>query len=87
MILSLLRVKDFEMEDMMRSSFAEFHSQKQHPDVVKAREAASAQLAQLKENPWPEGVGRCVSPSVSVASLCTTCWQCRPRGTCLQNRQ
>ena len=61
MILSLLRVKDFEMEDMMRSSFAEFHAQKQHPDLVKAKEEAQRKLAALKEKPWPQGPGRCTS--------------------------
>jgi superfamily II RNA helicase len=58
MILSLLRVKEFSMEDMMKSSFAEFHAQKQHPDMKKALNDATQRLQQLKDRPWPEGPGR-----------------------------
>jgi superfamily II RNA helicase len=60
MIVSLLRVRDFEVEDMLRSSFAEFHAQKQNPAVLHARDEAAAKLDKLRENPWPEGPGWCV---------------------------
>jgi hypothetical protein len=59
MILSLLRVKDFEMEDMMRSSFAEFHLQKEQPEVARKHKEAEATLRRLREKPWPTGPGRC----------------------------
>jgi superfamily II RNA helicase len=61
MILSLLRVKDFEMEDMMRSSFAEFHLQKKQPELASRRSEAEATLRQLREKPWPVGPGRFVT--------------------------
>lgn len=66
MILSLLRVKDFEMEDMMRSSFAEFHAQKAQPDVVRQRDAAKQQLQALRDKPWPSGPGRCARGTIFV---------------------
>lgn len=59
MILSLLRVKDFAVEDMMRSSFAEFRAQREHPEVVAARALLVQDLAKLQAKPWPTGPGRC----------------------------
>lgn len=59
MILSLLRVKDFAVEDMMRSSFAEFRAQREQPDVVAARTHLARKLADLQAKPWPSGPGRC----------------------------
>ena len=61
MILSLLRVKDFEMEDMMRSSFSEFHLQKQAPEMAAGRAKLDARLKQLRDKPWPTGPGRCAA--------------------------
>jgi superfamily II RNA helicase len=66
MILSLLRVKDFEMEDMMRSSFAEFHAQKQHPELGRAKVEALSKLAALRAKPWPSGPGRCAASRVAT---------------------
>jgi superfamily II RNA helicase len=62
MILSLLRVKDFKVEDMMRSSFAEFRTQRQHPALREARERAEGMLAELHGKPFPEGPGMYAIP-------------------------
>ena len=69
MILSLLRVKDFEMEDMMRSSFAESDAQKKKPEVHLQRQSCAAKLNTLREQPWPEGPGRCASAVVDSTAL------------------
>ena len=45
MILSLLRVRDFKVEDMMRSSFSEFASQQQFPEVKRKLEQADRMLS------------------------------------------
>ena len=54
MILSLLRVRDFKVEDMMRSSFSEFASRQQLPELKRRHEQADGMLAELTSKPWPE---------------------------------
>lgn len=85
MILSLLRVKDFAVEDMMRSSFAEFRAQREQPEVVAARTRYARALSDLQAKPWPSGPGRCVPPPLCI-TLCgmKICghigWYMKPRG-------
>jgi superfamily II RNA helicase len=55
MILSLLRVRDFKVEDMMRSSFSEFASQQQFPEIRRQDEQAESKLQELNSKQWPEG--------------------------------
>lgn len=64
MILSLLRVRDFKVEDMMRSSFSEFASQQQFPELKRKVEQADRMLQELTGKRWPEG---CATAAV---------WQC-----------
>lgn len=55
MILSLLRVRDFKVEDMMRSSFSEFASQQRFPELKRKDELADQKLLELTSKQWPEG--------------------------------
>lgn len=55
MILSLLRVRDFKVEDMMRSSFSEFASKQQFPELRRKDEEAEKLMHELESKPWPEG--------------------------------
>ena len=87
MILSLLRVRDFKVEDMMRSSFSEFASQQQFPEVKRKLEQADRMLADLTSKPWPEGCAleclqltRLCTPSLLVAKSFTTQVHKRCRG-------
>lgn len=59
MILSLLRVRDFKVEDMMRSSFSEFASQQQFPELKRKDEQAERMMQELTSKRWPEGCASC----------------------------
>ena len=60
MIVSLLRVRDFKVEDMLKRSFAEFHAQKALPELLVAHDLAVEKLTVLRAKPWPEGTDLCV---------------------------
>lgn len=53
MILNLLRVEDLKVEDMLKRSFAEFHSQRAAPDAQKALKNGQDALRKLRSRPWP----------------------------------
>ena len=53
MILNLLRVEDLKVEDMLKRSFAEFHSQRAAPEVQQALLKGQQALRRLRSRPWP----------------------------------
>lgn len=53
MILNLLRVEDLKVEDMLKRSFAEFHSQRAAPEVQAALKKGQDALRRLRARPWP----------------------------------
>ena len=53
MILNLLRVEDLKVEDMLKRSFAEFHSQRAAPEVQAALQKGQDALRRLRARPWP----------------------------------
>ena len=53
MILNLLRVEDLKVEDMLKRSFAEFHSQRAAPDAQNALKRGQDALRRLRSRPWP----------------------------------
>lgn len=42
-----------QVEDMLKRSFAEFHAQRAHPELLQALEKGQAALARLRARPWP----------------------------------
>jgi antiviral helicase SKI2 len=53
MILNLLRVEDLKVEDMLKRSFAEFHSQRAAPEAQIALKKGQDALRRLRARPWP----------------------------------
>jgi antiviral helicase SKI2 len=53
MILNLLRVEDLKVEDMLKRSFAEFHSQRAAPEAQVALKKGQDALRRLRARPWP----------------------------------
>jgi antiviral helicase SKI2 len=49
MILNLLRVEDFKVEDMIKRSFSELHSQRAAPEQANLLKRAQTKLQQLEE--------------------------------------
>ena len=50
MILNLLRIEDFRVEDMMKRSFAESREQREQPRLQRLLQQGQAQLAQLEQD-------------------------------------
>ena len=73
MILNLLRVEDLKVEDMLKRSFAEFHSQRAAPEAAEALKRGQDALRRLRARPWPVsplGTGRAaVEGYAEIAAL------------------
>ncbi|MEW5305638.1 MAG: hypothetical protein WDW36_008165 [Sanguina aurantia] len=65
MLLNLLRVEDLKVEDMLKRSFAEFHSQRGAPQALQVLNDLAAQLSGLETGPWPSCAHGCSREAVT----------------------
>jgi len=61
----------WQVEDMLKRSFLEFHAQKAAPEALVALQKGRDALARLRSRPWPASLSGSTRPEVE--DYCSAC--------------